>query len=73
MVWDIPRHHKLKAERENLYEVQGGKCNQCGQGFGLRHLNVDHITPVTRGGSQRMDNLQLLCEPCQSRKKDSVV
>ncbi len=73
MIWDIPTHNKLNAEREHLHEIQGGKCNQCGQSLGPRHLLVDHINPVAHGGSQEMSNLQLLCQPCHSRKRDNVV
>ncbi len=73
MIWDIPIHKKLKAEREYLYEVQGGKCNQCGQGLGLMYLHVDHLVSVAHGGSQEMNNLQLLCQPCHSRKRSNVV
>ncbi len=73
MIWDIPTHKKLKAEREYLHEVQGGKCNQCGQSLDLRHLQVDHLVSVAHGGSQEMSNLQLLCQPCHSRKRGDVV
>jgi 5-methylcytosine-specific restriction protein A len=35
-------------------------------------LEVDHIVPVARGGSDDMENLQTLCVPCNRGKRDSL-
>ena len=35
-------------------------------------LEVDHIVPVARGGSDALDNLQALCIPCNRGKRDSI-
>lgn len=34
-------------------------------------LEVDHVVPVARGGSDALDNLQALCIPCNRGKRDS--
>lgn len=31
-------------------------------------LEIDHITPLSRGGSDADDNLQALCVPCHADK-----
>lgn len=41
-------------------------CQACGQSEGKMH--VDHIIPKRLGGSDLMENLQLLCEMCNLRK-----
>ncbi len=35
-------------------------------------LEVDHVVPVGRGGSDALDNLQTLCIPCNRGKRDSL-
>src|SRR5205823_4148500 len=42
------------------------RCAYCGQG-GVP-LEVEHITPRCRGGSERIDNLCLACRPCNDAK-----
>lgn len=35
-------------------------------------LEVDHVVPVARGGSDALDNLQTLCIPCNRGKRNSL-
>lgn len=42
-----------------------GRCRVCGA---TSELQFDHVIPVTMGGSSDVDNLQLLCGPCNRRK-----
>ena len=48
-----------------VFERDGYRCKQCGTN---KHLTVDHINPISRGGSDDFDNLQTLCRSCNSRK-----
>jgi len=52
--------------REYLLEKWGRTCAYCGA-TGVP-LQVEHIVPRTRGGSDRVSNLTLACEPCNQRK-----
>jgi 5-methylcytosine-specific restriction enzyme A len=54
------RKHKLF-----LIERDGAKCQRCGA---TDNLCVDHIVPLASGGSNDLDNLQLLCGHCNLSK-----
>lgn len=52
-----------------LIERDGCQCKQCGS---QDDLTVDHIIPLSKGGSDDLDNLQLLCQSCNSQKRDRL-
>ena len=71
---DIPRRTDIDApknyrkNRHVLFGRQEGRCNSCKTAFEFRHFEVDHVVPVSRGGSDHLDNLQLLCGSCNRIK-----
>jgi hypothetical protein len=52
--------------REYLLEKWGRACAYCGATN--IPLEIEHIVPKSRGGSNRVSNLTLACEPCNRRK-----
>jgi 5-methylcytosine-specific restriction endonuclease McrA len=54
-----------RALREYVIFRDGGKCKWCGA---TSDLIADHITSRRNGGSHHPDNLQCLCQSCNSRK-----
>ena len=52
--------------REYLLEKFGRKCVYCGEEN--VPLQVEHIIPKTRGGSNRVSNLTIACKECNQRK-----
>lgn len=54
-----------------LYQSQRAQCVLCD--ISLRQgYEVDHIVPVSRGGSNWPSNLQLLCRTCNRKKADKL-
>lgn len=43
-------------------------CQKCGREFPIDIMEVDHIVPISRGGTDRPTNLRLLCPPCNKKK-----
>jgi len=52
--------------REYLLEKFGRKCSYCGKG--KIPLEIEHITPKSKGGSSRVNNLTLSCRKCNVNK-----
>ena len=71
---DIPRRTDLGAlpnyrtHRHTLYGRQEGLCAGCRVMFPFRNMTVDHIVPRAKGGSDHLENLQLLCGACNAKK-----
>ena len=54
--------------KRELMRRQDSTCAYCGNRRIARNLEIDHMYPVVRGGSNDKDNLQVLCRPCNQRK-----
>ncbi|MBC6427895.1 MAG: HNH endonuclease [Cellvibrionales bacterium] len=51
-----------------LFGKQGGFCAGYEKFFHKENHTVDHIVPKSKGGTDHLDNLQLLCAHCNSLK-----
>ncbi len=59
-----------RQNRQTLYGQQDGDCAGCGTHFEPQHLEVDHIIARSKGGTDHIGNLQLLCGNCNRIKGD---
>jgi 5-methylcytosine-specific restriction endonuclease McrA len=59
-----------EATRRRVRERAGNRCEYClsHQDYVLGRLQIDHIQPVAKGGSDDDDNLCLACELCNQYK-----
>ena len=48
-----------------LVELWGGRCAYCGE---RAPLEIDHRVPLSRGGTNSIDNILPACGPCNRRK-----
>ena len=60
-----------KTKREFIYKRDGYKCVRCGEDD-RAELTLDHIVPVSRGGTERNSNLQTMCRHCNGLKADKT-
>lgn len=49
----------------SLVRRDGEACAHCGA---TDNLAIDHVIARSKGGSNRLENLQLLCVPCNTKK-----
>lgn len=54
------------SDIQTLFSNQKGFCNICN--CHLTSFEIDHIVPISKGGSNNPDNLQLLCRSCNRKK-----
>lgn len=59
--------------RHQIFVRDGYRCRECGKSKndGIS-LEIDHIFPLSKGGSTTPDNLWTLCRDCNQAKKDDV-
>ena len=56
--------------RFDVLKRAGGRCELCGVSHDEVALDVDHIVPRAKGGSNDRSNLQVLCRTCNAQKRD---
>ena len=79
LVIAVPSHIRLAiATRERLWKIppvsrrevlrrDNHTCQYCGSN---KHLTLDHVMPVSRGGQHKWDNVVTACEKCNQRKSN---
>ena len=59
-----------RTHKHQLFGKQEGLCGGCKVAFPFRNFTTDHIVPQSGGGSDHLEDLQLLCGACNSLKGD---
>lgn len=60
------------AERAAVYNKACGCCTICGEFVPIDDFTIDHIMPISKGGSYDLDNLQLAHPSCNRMKDDAL-
>ena len=71
--WDSRRlnQYQFKKIKSEVFKRDDYTCKYCGSRGG--ELECDHIHPVSKGGSNDLDNLATACKPCNRSKRDKTV
>lgn len=65
-----PRREAIpRAVQREVWQRDAGQCVECGT---REKLCFDHIVPFSRGGSNTVRNVQLLCERCNCSKGNRI-
>jgi hypothetical protein len=65
-----PRREAIpRIVQREVWQRDAGKCVECGT---REKLCFDHIVPFSRGGSNTVRNIQLLCEHCNASKGNRI-
>ncbi len=66
--YDKSRPYRVRLTRKNLYFRDRNTCQYCGRRLKAKDLNIDHVVPRSRGGTDTWENLVCACVACNIRK-----
>jgi len=61
------RLHLSHSKKYGIAESQDWNCLSCKTRLKIP-FHIDHIRPLSENGTNELDNLQALCEPCHGKK-----
>lgn len=59
--------------KKKLYGDRGGVCPICEDFLELKFFEVNHIHPISKGGDNSIENLELLCRSCNSAEGNKTM
>ncbi|HDF4255608.1 TPA: HNH endonuclease [Staphylococcus aureus] len=67
--WNSAKKRKIKNElTQGIY-----KCVMCSNIFdSVDYLQIEHKIPISKGGTNEMSNLTVLCQKCNCSRKNRV-
>jgi len=63
------KERKLRNSAWWMRKTASGVCYYCGRNVGRKHLTMDHVIPLSRGGKSTRGNLVPACKQCNNMKK----
>ena len=69
LVDSVDSRHIPPEVKAAVWERDGGKCVICGS---TQQLEYDHEIPYSRGGSNTMNNIRILCIKCNRSKHAKI-
>lgn len=66
-----PLNDLTPAQWQEIKAAYDHRCVYCGRS--MARLTMDHITPLSKGGSHTRQNVVPACKTCNSKKKDRAV
>ena len=70
---DTKRIPNYKKQGHLLYGMQEGICGGCNIHFPYGGMSIDHKHPQSKGGTDELKNLHMLCMRCNSSKGDKTM
>lgn len=73
---------KVKVEDRQYFDIDtkirisnksNFRCCRCGASMGLSKCTIDHIIPLSKGGTNEDKNLLVLCRDCNQEKADLLM
>lgn len=65
-----PRERIPKLVRQLVFDRDGRRCMSCGMSLTIGTAEMDHIIPWSADGSDRSENLRILCHDCNADRSN---
>ena len=72
LIAKTPRRNFTEHERRDIYIRDKWICGICGRFVPPDCFTIDHIIPISKGGTYDYDNLQCCCKKCNQLKDDAL-
>lgn len=69
----MSRRHLTQQERREIWNKTNRRCGYCGVRVRFEEMQIDHMRPLARGGSNRESNLMCSCAYCNEYKAARTV
>lgn len=66
--YDRLPNREVRFTRRNIFYRDRNRCQYCGKVFAQRDLNLEHVVPLSRGGTSTWTNVVTACIACNTRK-----
>tara|TARA_R100000808_G_scaffold13155_1_gene32202 strand:+ start:4988 stop:5425 length:438 start_codon:yes stop_codon:yes gene_type:complete len=66
--YEVEFNISLKTIRELFLSNYGKPCRYCPSVLDIRTMVCDHIIPLSHGGPSTLENVEMICNRCNTRK-----
>lgn len=73
MITKVRNYNVSSLKRKRVYLRDQGICRLCWKPFAIEDGNIDHIIPLSKGGSNHISNLWFTCRPCNGHKGSALI
>ena len=70
--YDRVPQREVAFTRHNVFARDRHRCAYCGKKKPVDELDLDHVTPKSRGGPHAWTNVVTSCRPCNLKKADKL-
>jgi 5-methylcytosine-specific restriction endonuclease McrA len=68
LCYDGFQKRRASFNRRNIFARDGNRCQYCGKVLPTSELSIDHVIPVSRGGTACWENVVCACTECNKLK-----
>lgn len=62
-----------RFSRSQIYDRDGGRCHICGKSVAREDFVIDHLVPLSKGGTHTRDNVRVAHDSCNLRRSDGRI